>query len=707
MSVKDWSESAASNTTVGGINIAEGMARADVNNSLRAVMAEGKTAFMESPSVKLVGGATGDGTTNDLTAIQAAVDSMTTGGTLRFPGAGTYYIASTLTIGVSNLVIDLRGATLKSDMTSLAGMVSVTGSNVTIKNGKIQLTGASDNPWEVNVTGENVTLDRVHLDKTPNAGHYHLYVRSGATGFTMRNSRTSGSNGIYVEANDFAFINNRFIGRSVGGDDAIALKSISQWVRGGLIQGNSFENLAYMCSIGSEIGVNQANDTSYTRGVSDIQIIGNRGKSVSGILYVKPGAIGAYDYRDGTVEDIICSNNEVYDATGSKFANGITLAPSRGARIRRITGKNNVINARAISGSGRKVGTVDCYLPDYRSTIHFNSGGTYTVAVGNTITGATSGATGVVATVTLTSGTWAGGDAAGYLEVTSKTGAFQAENLNVGANTNVATVFGDQSAPSVSDIDLQVEFNDIYNGAAYHATNSPGYPVTYGCAVERQTAAYGTLARLNFDIKVNGSAEAGALVHTSADDAVTFRNLQLRNVNQTGGTSQGGAYLLSRVQIDEASISQASGNAYNLGTTGAIVSKFDQMKWIEQVNAGNSDQQAPWFAPRRCYITKIEVTTNLAITQSDTNYSTFSMSNASTSFHTPTTKATAGTASAPSLNITANALVTMLDSKSVTDATNQANCFFAKDARLYIDKTETGTGATVRNARLRIHWAPY
>src|SRR3990167_6364485 len=73
-------------------------------------------------------------------------------------------------------------------------------------------------------------------------------------------------------------------------------------------------------------------------------------------------------------------------------------------------------------------------------TVTFTSGGTYEIKPGDTITGATSAATAVVMGVRLTSGTFAAGTAAGELFVRSDTGTFQAENLDVGANLNVATI---------------------------------------------------------------------------------------------------------------------------------------------------------------------------------------------------------------------------------------------------------------------------
>jgi hypothetical protein len=71
----------------------------------------------------------------------------------------------------------------------------------------------------------------------------------------------------------------------------------------------------------------------------------------------------------------------------------------------------------------------------------FTSGGTYEVVAGDTITGATSTKTAIVWMVYTTSGTWAGGDAAGWLFTVSPSGTFTTgENINVGANNNVATM---------------------------------------------------------------------------------------------------------------------------------------------------------------------------------------------------------------------------------------------------------------------------
>lgn len=76
----------------------------------------------------------------------------------------------------------------------------------------------------------------------------------------------------------------------------------------------------------------------------------------------------------------------------------------------------------------------------------FTSGGTSEVEVGDTLTGSSSAATAVVSSITLSSGSWAGTDAAGQFVLTSQSGTFQSETLNEGANTNVCNIVGDSSS---------------------------------------------------------------------------------------------------------------------------------------------------------------------------------------------------------------------------------------------------------------------
>jgi hypothetical protein len=98
--------------------------------------------------------------------------------------------------------------------------------------------------------------------------------------------------------------------------------------------------------------------------------------------------------------------------------------------------------------------------------VAFTSGGTYEIAVGDVITGATSAATATITKVVLSSGSWAAGTAAGYLYFASQTGTFQAENLDVPGHANSATIAGNSSAITLSPSGRFEFINYNFGGAA-------------------------------------------------------------------------------------------------------------------------------------------------------------------------------------------------------------------------------------------------
>ena len=137
------------------------------------------------------------------------------------------------------------------------------------------------------------------------------------------------------------------------------------------------------------------------------------------------------------------------------------------------------------------------FLGGDRYTIPFSGGGTTEVAVGDTITGATSGATAFVEQVLLYSGTWAGGDAAGFFIVSSVVGTFGSENVAT-TGTDEATVTVNVNH-TVSIIDTGVGTTDIalttgndaiskYVGVA--GSNSKGFTIGSGIAEEAKLLGY-------------------------------------------------------------------------------------------------------------------------------------------------------------------------------------------------------------------------
>lgn len=79
------------------------------------------------------------------------------------------------------------------------------------------------------------------------------------------------------------------------------------------------------------------------------------------------------------------------------------------------------------------------YLGGGNQVVPFSGGGTTEVAVGDTITGATSGAKATILKVLEYSGTWAGGDAAGFFVVDVISGTFQSENVYVSSDSTSGT----------------------------------------------------------------------------------------------------------------------------------------------------------------------------------------------------------------------------------------------------------------------------
>ena len=141
----------------------------------------------------------------------------------------------------------------------------------------------------------------------------------------------------------------------------------------------------------------------------------------------------------------------------------ISAIAARRADIAAVPGSGNILgvwlfngtvyafrnNAGGTAGAMYKSSAAGWVLCTLGRTVAFTSGGTTAIAEGNTVTGAVSGATGVVGRVILASGTWAGGDAAGTLVLTSQTGTFQAENLDVGASLDLATIGGNSTATTL------------------------------------------------------------------------------------------------------------------------------------------------------------------------------------------------------------------------------------------------------------------
>ena len=120
MAFSDWSTTAGSNTSVGGVSTAEGMNPSDVNNAIRALMADARAALGTK------GADITAATTTDLGAVAGLFHDIT--GTTTITGFGT------ISAGIWKIIKFEDALTLTHNATSL---IIPGGANITTANGDI------------------------------------------------------------------------------------------------------------------------------------------------------------------------------------------------------------------------------------------------------------------------------------------------------------------------------------------------------------------------------------------------------------------------------------------------------------------------------------------------------------------------------------------------------------------------------------------
>jgi hypothetical protein len=207
--------------------------------------------------------------------------------------------------------------------------------------------------------------------------------------------------------------------------------------------------------------------------------------------------------------------------------------------------------------------------------------GTTAVAEGDTVTGATSGATGIALVAgVVTSGTLAGGDAAGYLVLTEVAGTFQDdEALQVSAAT-VAVANGSASERGASnDTDDTTWIQDaietarekigavpgsgdirgvwVYNGDVYAFRDNAG---ATACVMHKATAAGWVEQDLGYVIEFTGG-------QTSTTEPPLFPEGNTLTGNTSGAT---GTITRTIIESGAISSSDAAGSVYLTNVTGTF-----------------------------------------------------------------------------------------------------------------------------------------
>ncbi len=203
---------------------------------------------------------------------------------------------------------------------------------------------------------------------------------------------------------------------------------------------------------------------------------------------------------------------------------------------------------------GAAVAGVQSLVPGAPATslLAFTSGGLYAIRAGDVIIGATGGATATVVSVEVTSGTWAGENAAGNLEVANhSTTEFQAENLNVGTDDlNVATIGAIATKRNFKLTYDEEQTADIANDATVGEIKSAldalsgvtaGDIIVSGDTFDTNPVSNGTFFTF---LNTLGKVPQITVQHTNligptiiSENIITEGHLVGKTISETGGTS--------------------------------------------------------------------------------------------------------------------------------------------------------------------------
>jgi hypothetical protein len=315
--------------------------------------------------------------------LQAALDALNPGSKLTLP-ALRFLTGLPLKARKNGLVLDWTGAIIEANLdgapdyfnpasfTGLTPVLALENDNIHLIGGELIESSEAANPWRLDISGNDITVEGTILRKVANPGggsNYQAFLRE-VCGAKLLGISTFGSDGIGVfSSKRVLFDHCLFEAEEIGGDDAIAIKATTTNSEHITISNCIARRFAALGSIGSEIGTPGANDPLKSRRVRSVHVTNNQLEDCAGIVLCKPCGVGSIDYRDGVVEGLTISNNTLVDMDGSHFQRAIAITPGRGAIVRHVTGRNNKVIARAsATAAGRLVGGVDIRLLDERAT---------------------------------------------------------------------------------------------------------------------------------------------------------------------------------------------------------------------------------------------------------------------------------------------------------------------------------------------------
>lgn len=349
-------------------------------------------------------GAIGDGLTDDTVAIQATINALTEGGTVKFDRGKTYVVDSLKL--VSNVTIDLNGSTIKqkSNVPIYHNIFDIGGSglvkNVTIKNGKLNGNKANNTAEFYRYGIYTLNCDTVYIEDMEIFDFTGDGIFVGYTGYYSKNVFI---NRVHLHgslSNDLAITNaeNVFVTDLIV--DSIAYDSGSvdlelQDVTDKIINVN-FRNLTINSSVqqmkivkngfagvlknitidnavftgAKSLGIEDADivTLSNIQAEQGIEIIGCRDVVVNGMKIQGSTNNGLYVYKNainGNISNNITLNN--LDVSGSN-GYGVLLQDVNVAMLSNVQSYNNTGNGVGVLYNNKNINMINVVSTDRRTT---------------------------------------------------------------------------------------------------------------------------------------------------------------------------------------------------------------------------------------------------------------------------------------------------------------------------------------------------
>lgn len=321
-----------------------------------SIIAVPKTIFSGSGSVVFSGktirevlpqwfGATGDGVTDDATAIQKSISSLTNGGLVTF-SQGIYKVTSTISITYSN--ITLRGVnnsssvflanTLVEPLLKIQGGFGTEKERITIQDLGLRVDGSHISTLLFLEYAEKITINHCYFEHlTLNNGQIGIELDQGLESIFIRDNYFSSEYGIW-KADEGSNPENIFIQRNTFERGGIKLIPVTTAMKNLVISGNQFLNINRMS--GDANGIELIGNPA---GVNNVQITDN-------LFY----AIERYGIKATQVIGLIISNNIMsgYSEENSNTYDGILLNECQNYIVSNNIFDGNVTGRLAIYQAG-------------------------------------------------------------------------------------------------------------------------------------------------------------------------------------------------------------------------------------------------------------------------------------------------------------------------------------------------------------------